>query len=147
MDAILTAKMNGNPGEADWARGGQSVLWIPALNHLLSPLPATPATHTSVNTIPPFNLSPYTYLPQMHSCSSHAFSSTILSYASSHASTSLAMLHYTPLGMCVHAQLCLTLCDPMNFNPPGSSVHGIRQAEIPEWIATFSSRGPSGPRD
>ena len=50
MDAVLTAKMNGNPGEADWASGGQSVLWIPAVNHLLSPLPATPATHTSANT-------------------------------------------------------------------------------------------------
>ena len=49
MDAILTAKMNGNPGEADWASSGQSVLWIPAVNHLLSPLPATPATHTSAN--------------------------------------------------------------------------------------------------
>ena len=64
MDAILTAKMNGNPGEADWTRGGRSVLWIPAVNHLLSPLPATLATHTSANTIPPFNLSPHTYLPQ-----------------------------------------------------------------------------------
>ena len=29
---------------------------------------------------------------------------------------------------------CLTLCDPMNWNPPGSSVHGILQARILEWI-------------
>ena len=33
------------------------------------------------------------------------------------------------------AQLCLTLCDPMDCNPPGSSVHGIPQARILEWVA------------
>ena len=32
-------------------------------------------------------------------------------------------------------QLCLTLCNPMNYNPPGSSVHGILQARILEWVA------------
>ena len=34
------------------------------------------------------------------------------------------------------AQLCLTLCDPMDCSPPGSSVHGILQKRIPEWVAT-----------
>ena len=33
------------------------------------------------------------------------------------------------------AQSCLTLCDPMNCNPPGSSVHGILLARILEWVA------------
>ena len=32
-------------------------------------------------------------------------------------------------------QLCPTLCDPMDCNPPGSSVHGILQARILEWVA------------
>ena len=32
-------------------------------------------------------------------------------------------------------QLCLTLCDPIECSPPGSSVHGILQARILEWIA------------
>ena len=41
-------------------------------------------------------------------------------------------------GQCVCAQLCLTLCDPMDCSPPGSSVHGIFQAGILEWVA-FSS--------
>ena len=36
---------------------------------------------------------------------------------------------------CVHAQRCPTLCDPMYCSPPGSSVHGIFQARILEWIA------------
>ena len=33
------------------------------------------------------------------------------------------------------AQLCLTLCDPMDCSPPGFSVHGILQARILEWVA------------
>ena len=38
-------------------------------------------------------------------------------------------------------QSCLTLCDPMDYRPPGSSVHGILQARILEWAAMPSSRG------
>ena len=39
------------------------------------------------------------------------------------------------------AQLCLTLCDPMDCGLPGSSVHGVLQARILEWVAIPSSRG------
>ena len=39
------------------------------------------------------------------------------------------------------AQLCLTLCDPMHCSQPGSSVHGILQARILEWVAISFSRG------
>ena len=42
-------------------------------------------------------------------------------------------------------QLCLTLCDPMDCSPPGSSVHGILQARILEWIAMPSSRSLPNP--
>ena len=45
------------------------------------------------------------------------------------------------------AQLCPTLCDPVDCNLPGSSVHGILQAKILEWIAISFSRGSSQPRD
>ena len=45
------------------------------------------------------------------------------------------------------AQSCLTLCDPMDYSPPASSVHGILQAKILEWFAIFFSRGSSRPRD
>ena len=41
------------------------------------------------------------------------------------------------------AQLCLTLCDPMDCSPPGSSVCGILQAKILEWVAIPFSRGSS----
>ena len=44
-------------------------------------------------------------------------------------------------------QSCLTLCEPMDCSPPGSSVHGILQARILEWDAVPSSRGSSQPRD
>ena len=44
-------------------------------------------------------------------------------------------------------QSCLTPCDPMDCRSVGSSVRGILQAKIPEWIAISSSRGSSGPRD
>ena len=42
-------------------------------------------------------------------------------------------------------QSCLTLCDPKDCSPPHSSVHGIRQASILEWVAMTSSRGSSWP--
>ena len=39
------------------------------------------------------------------------------------------------------AQLCMTLCDPMDYSPPDSSVHRILKAKILEWVATsYSSR-------
>ena len=44
------------------------------------------------------------------------------------------------------AKLCLTLCDPMDCSPPGSSVHGISQARILEWVVVPFSRWSSWPR-
>ena len=48
---------------------------------------------------------------------------------------------------CAHAQSCLTLCDPLDWSPPGSSVHGIFEARILEWASISYSRGSSQPRD
>ena len=47
----------------------------------------------------------------------------------------------------MHAQSCLTLCDPVDCSLPDSSVHGILQARILEWVAISSSKGSSQPRD
>ena len=44
-------------------------------------------------------------------------------------------------------QSCLTLCVPVDGNPPGSSVRGILQARILEWVTVASSRESSQPRD
>ena len=42
---------------------------------------------------------------------------------------------------------CPALCDPTDYGPPGSSVHGILRAGMLEWAATFCSRGSSRLRD
>ena len=50
--------------------------------------------------------------------------------------------------LCVKSlRLCPTLCDPMDYNAQGSSVHGILHARVLEWVATSSSSGSSQPRD
>ena len=52
---------------------------------------------------------------------------------------------HQPMSVCCiptqHAQLCPTLCDPMDCSPPGSSIHGILQAKVLEWVAISFSRG------
>ena len=51
------------------------------------------------------------------------------------------------LSSCLVTQLCPTLCDPVDCSPPGSSVHGILQARILDWVAISLSRGSSQSRD
>ena len=49
---------------------------------------------------------------------------------------------YHPLThLLLFSRSCLTLCDPMDCSPPGSSVCGLPQARILEWVAISSSRG------
>ena len=45
--------------------------------------------------------------------------------------------------VCLDAQSCPTLFNPMDYSLPGSSVHGILQARILEWVAVSFSRGSS----
>ena len=52
-------------------------------------------------------------------------------------------LCYTVLCYAKSLQLCSNLCDPMECSPPGSSVQGIFQLRILEWVAMPSSRGSS----
>ena len=49
--------------------------------------------------------------------------------------------------MCSDPESCLTLYNPLDCSPPGSSVYEILQARILEWVAISSSRGSSQPRD
>ena len=44
-------------------------------------------------------------------------------------------------------QSYLTICNPMDYSLPGSSVHGISQMRILQWVAVFYSRGSSRPRN
>ena len=60
-----------------------------------------------------------------------------------------AMMYMYSLCCCcwLVTKSCLPLCDPMEWSPPGSSVHGILQARILECVAVSFSRGSSQPRD
>ena len=63
-------------------------------------------------------------------------------------SSSTALLTFSPKFralVLMRAESCPTLCDPVDCSPPGSSVHGILQARILEWVATFSSRDLPNP--
>ena len=66
-----------------------------------------------------------------------------------HTKSTLTMssAHTHKKGKMVVTQSCLTLCDPMDCSPPGSSVHGILQARILEWAAISFSRGSSQPKN
>ena len=62
--------------------------------------------------------------------------------------------YFTSVCVCVCVCVCLlvtqscpTLCDPVGCSPSGSSVHGILQARILQWVVIFPSRGSSQPRD
>ena len=55
------------------------------------------------------------------------------------------LLNLFVIAACVYAQSCPNLCNPMDCSPPGSSIHGIYQASILEWVAICSSQGSSQP--
>ena len=76
----------------------------------------------------------------------HFFSISLFGYGMHFLARGLiqSVLHCT----CAQSlQSCPTLSDLMDYNPPGSSVHGILQARILEWVAMPSSRGSSQSQD
>jgi len=74
-------------------------------------------------------------------------SNCFLVSSNTHAFLENFLYHKGLLFVFLCSQSCLTLCDPMDCSPPGSSVHGILQARILEWVAMPSSTGSSRPRD
>ena len=73
---------------------------------------------------------------------------TLCHFTSLPLSGSLPLSHLESLFYIVEvkvlvAQLCPTLCNPMVCTPPGSSVYGIFQARILEWVSIHFSRGSS----
>ena len=49
--------------------------------------------------------------------------------------------------MKVSCSVVSNICNPVDYSPPGFSVHGILQARVLEWVAISFSRGSSQPRD
>ena len=88
------------------------------------------------------------WFPSPHTVGSQIFHDSIL-----FSQIEFWLLKPSPIlyTLCVHTlfvtQSCLTLWNPMNCSPPGSSVYWIFQARILEWVAMPSSRGSSLPRD
>ena len=74
----------------------------------------------------------------------HVLKSTVLS---SGCGVTASRPHCVCVCACSVPQLYLTLCDPMDLSPSGSSIHGISQARILDWVAVSSSRGSSQLRD
>ena len=87
--------------------------------------------------------------PSLHS-SAHFFPSLLVSFLSpSRHFLNIFQVH-THTHTHTHTEVSqsrLTLCNPVDCSPPGSSVHGIFQAWIVEWVAVSFSRGSSWPRD
>ena len=67
--------------------------------------------------------------------------------ASENSSASIMLKMFTLLLLLLSLQSCLTQCDPIDGSPPGSSVPGILQGRILEWVAIPFSKGSSRPRD
>ena len=61
--------------------------------------------------------------------------------------SAIPALSWNSVHVCSVAQLCLSLCHPVDGSPPGSSVHGILRARKLEWVAIFFSRESSRPTD
>ena len=85
-------------------------------------------------------------LTELILCVRHFAKYSYFKYVASFNPHSIPMSRYYAV-LCLVTQSYPTLCDPMNCSPPGSSVHGILQARIVEWVAMPSSRGSFQPKD
>ena len=83
--------------------------------------------------------------PQPPCMARYLFCVVVLKELGSYQVANSVLYCYTNV-CCLVAQSRPTLFDPMDYSPPGSSVHGISQARILEWVAIFFSRGSSQPR-
>ena len=87
---------------------------------------------------------------EIHTKTSFFFCIQLLIIEMHHVIVDRSMITNVCVCVCVCVlvtQLCPTLCDPMDSSLPDSSIHGILQARILEWVAIPFSRGSSRPRD
>ena len=104
------------------------------------------------------NISEYLYFKKILNSGSHVFHMHICfttffqQYSFDIRILSIFNYVYTHIHIYIHMHAeslksCPVLCKPMDCSPPGSSVHGILQASILEWVAIHFSRGSSQPGD
>ena len=107
------------------------------------PLEKGTATHASILAWK----SPWTYSTwnvYTHSCIFYRFGQNVMSCLH-HYSIIQSNFVCVCVCVCAHAPSCLTLWDPMDCSPPGSSVHRIFQARTLVWVANSFSKGSSDP--
>ena len=143
---------------SEWASGCQnssrSLIWtLPSLSLWLPALPQEPPDSYCLKEskgVPPSFPSPDSILQWQWLCFYHQWHplSRVMHVFLTQPCVSLGLSCYVTscipclslLHSCSVAQLCLTLCDPTDCSQPGSSIHGILQVRIPEWVAISSSR-------
>ena len=90
----------------------------------------------------------YNWFPMLLVSSVYNNDSIVCVCVRAHIYSFLFLYHFlTSDIICAQSLSCVLLCDHMDCSPPGSSVHGILQARILEWVAMPSSRGSSQPGD
>ena len=143
MDSKIACRL-GNPWELD--RCPPAKPWLPGME---------PFTHTIWPSPPPnlanwndlrllWRLQEFLLYPQ--SFPSKVCGRQPQSVLLAFASHSIRLPRVNSISVLI-TQSCPTLCNPVDCHSPGSSVHGILQARILEWVAMSSSRGSSRPRD
>ena len=126
-------------------RGTQGGAWLLGLpphlsQRVLQPGPLTPPRPGSLGLAPA-----WPWPPHQAKLSPALAQMGLLQRRTSFHSTLELFFRLFLLFLCVVlvTESCLTLCDPLNFSPPGSSAQGILQARILEWIAIPFSGGSS----
>ena len=118
--------------------------WIRLLSLCwVSPLGVDQDQAQSPGLVPELHL--HSHLLQLPTSFAHQQPQAVNFYRDSSLFLNFCRPHY--LECCVVAQSCLSLCDPMDCSPPGSSAHGISKARILEWVAVSFSTGSSRLRD
>ena len=136
-----------------WGRGNSLAAWLIELGHWFPPAFGLRLKHQLFLSLQPRGFQTETYTsssPGSPSCQQQI--SGLLSVQNhtvnphnKSQSLSCAPVRYRKESYSL-SHLCLTLCNPMDCSLPGSSVHGILQVKVLEWVAISFSKGSSWPR-
>ena len=107
--------------------------------------PCSAETSMRHPSLPEFAVSEVTLVAWNQRCQKHLHQRNQETLKLSHLSSGLLVVKL--MCMLSHFKSCPPLCNPMDCSPPGSSVYGISQTRILEWVAIPISRSSSWPRD
>ena len=108
----------------------------------------SPQSHSERTSLWPSGLCSTPLIPPFSSSIEHCFITWLPGHSISLMSIFGPVFLLSALSLqCVCGKSCPSLCDPMDYGPPASSVHGILSARTLEWVAIPFSRGSSRPRE